>query len=121
MKGAAPTANPSWHVALNERFMYLLGDVREFSFLVRHDGKVIVLKPGEDADYHFPKNGSRKDECLCRRLSEREVSLPARYQMSWEEQGGYWVGVLVEEKKIPDVQALARKYAKKKADGKTVV
>lgn len=120
MMAPALTANPSGHIALNERFMRLLGDVRDFSFWVKGDGKVVLLKPGADADYHFPKSGSRRDEELCRRLAELKVNLPARYEAKWDEEAFCWIGVLVEEKMVPNVQALSRKYSKKKADGKTV-
>ena len=107
----AINVNTRGHISLNERLIEKLGEhVRAFFLWLYKEGEVIILKQGEGADYHFPKNGSKKDLEFSRRLTALGVSLPARYEVEWNQDADAWVGVLTNTG-VPDVAALGKKYA----------
>lgn len=112
MASCAITVSAGGNVALNQRLLDALGETEKvFDIrMKRSDGAMLLLMQNSSADYRFPKNGSRKDLAFARDLASKGISLPARYEVAWNEVIGAWVGTLTQTQAVPDVVALTKKH-----------
>lgn len=61
-----------------------------------------MMLEGADAEYsiRFPKSGSRKLSSVVLLLQQQKVTLPARYDVWYNESGKFWLGDLDENPTI---------------------
>lgn len=92
------SVRPDGQVTLNEQF---LSEIRQhteslqFRFLIHRQNKNrLLLLLGDTPNYSFRNSGSKKDREFAKSLVKGGVTLPARYNMTWNAELNGWVGDL---------------------------
>lgn len=88
----------SGYVNLNERLRNKM-QLTEVGLRVNKDGTQIILNPKTDNPFKVLKSGSIKAIECTRKLANKGVTLPARYDAEWNEDIHMWVGSLIKPKK----------------------
>ena len=80
------------------------------------DGRCIALYPERAPNIHFHMDGSSmRHERLLQLLQDREIQLPAVYEMEWYEPENAWVGCC---KDLPEPEIAVIRQSVKKAGGR---
>ena len=65
------------------------------------DYKLIMIKPGENGDFKFPRTGLKKFKVWKEIMRKLGYLLPAVYYMEWDSEEKVWVGELQEVAEAP--------------------
>ena len=85
----------------------------EINFETADELKLLKVFPVDSNGYRFPKNGRIKFMEFAEKLEQIGYSLPAIYNIEWNEKASAWIGVLDEIEKAPKV-VRKRKNSEKK-------
>ena len=95
--------SPSGNVSLNQKFMGKIVQTQEKEAikvefrLHKSDKRILLLSPSDTPNYSFSSQGIRKDKSLTQTLIDSGITLPARYEVEWNEAASVWIGVLQKE------------------------
>ena len=89
------------------------GNMLEINFETADELKLLKIFPVDSNGYRFPKNGRIKFMEFAEKLEQIGYSLPAIYNIEWNEKASAWIGVLDEIEKAPKV-VRKRKNSEKK-------
>lgn len=67
------------------------------------DYKLIMIKPGENGEFRFPKTGLKKFREWKEIMQKLGYLLPAVYYMEWDSEEKVWVGELQEVVEAPEI------------------
>ena len=93
------------------------GQQRDYCARISPDGRCIALYPELTPNIHVHADGSTmRHEELLRLLRDREIQLPAVYEMEWYEPENAWVGCCKDlpEPEIAAVRQRAKNAARRK-------
>ena len=89
---------------------------RDYCARISPDGRCIALYPERTPNIHFHADGSSmRHERLLQLLRDREIQLPAVYEMEWYEPENAWVGCCSD---LPEPDVAAIRQSVKKAGGR---
>ena len=89
---------------------------RDYCARISPDGRCIALYPERTPNIHFHADGSSmRHERLLQLLRDREIQLPAVYEMEWYEPENAWVGCC---KDLPEPEIAVIRQSVKKAGGR---
>lgn len=114
---SAVNISPSGHVSLNK---YLREEILKHTECLKlgfsihkRDQRILLLRVTEEPNYTFNADGGKTDKELSRRLVNSGVSLPARYEVAWDDRLSGWIGVLDGEL-VPDARERSLEAAKRR-------
>lgn len=79
------------------------GKLMEINIEIADEFKLLKISSADSNGYRFPKNGRIKFLEFAEKLEQTGYSLPAIYNVEWNENAGVWIGVLDEVEKAPKV------------------
>ena len=89
---------------------------RDYCARISPDGRCVALYPELTPNIHFHMDGSSmRHERLLQLLRDREIQIPAVYEMEWYEPENAWVGCC---KDLPEPEMTAVRQHAKNANGR---
>ena len=118
---SGPNRNQPVVKILEDGRVFLYGELRkraaegrrDYRARISPDGRYVALYPELSPNLRFRADGSgQRNEALLKLLREKEIQIPATYEMEWVEAETAWVGCC---KELPEPDLAAIRQAAKRA------